>query len=100
METIKRVYAFVDTVEKAHQVASHIYLQGPLGVSVGFNESKRGEGYVIVDTSIDIVQIVRDVTGEDPIRVLMQDQITAEPDMWGIQAVTSENDDSRGIASE
>ena len=92
------VYAFVDTVEKAHQVASHIYLKGPPGVSVGFNESKRGEGYVVVDTSIAIAQIVRDVTGEDPVRVLTQDQITAKPDMWGIQAVRADNDDRGGPA--
>ena len=88
------VYAFVDTVEKAARVASHIYLKGPSVVTVGFNESKRGEGYVVVDASIDIAQIVRDVTGENPVRVLTQGQITAEPDMWGIQAVRPENDDS------
>lgn len=80
------VYAFVDTVEKAHRVASHIHLEGPPGVFVGFNESKRGEGYVIVDNSVDIVQIVRQITSEDPVRVLNPKQIKAEPDMWGIQA--------------
>jgi hypothetical protein len=84
------VYAFVDTVANAHRVASHIYLQGPPGVLVGFNKSKRGEGYVVTDTSIDIAEIVRDVTGEDPVRVLTQDQITAEPDMWGIQVVSAD----------
>jgi hypothetical protein len=84
------VYAFVDTVEKAHRVASHIHLQGPPGVLLGFNQSKRGEGYVIVDTSIDIAQIVRDVTGEDPVRVLTQIQISAEPDMWGTQVVRAD----------
>lgn len=47
-----------------------------------------------MDASIDIAQIIRDVTGEDPVRVLTHDQITAEPDMWGIQAVRPENDDS------
>jgi hypothetical protein len=47
-----------------------------------------------VDTSLDIAQIVRDVTGEDPVRVLTHEQITAEPDMWGIQAVPAENNDS------
>jgi hypothetical protein len=85
------VYAFVDTVENAHRVASHIYVQGPPGVLLGFNESKRGEGYVIVDASVDIAQIVREVTGEDPVRVLTQDQITAEPDMWGTQVVRAED---------
>jgi hypothetical protein len=88
------VYAFVETVEKAHRVASHIYLKRPSAVTIGFNESKRGEGYVVVDASIDIAPIVRDVTGEDPIRVLTYDQITAEPDMWGIQAVRPENHDN------
>ena len=85
-ETTDQVYAFVPTVEQAHRVASHIYLQGPPGVSVGFNESKRGEGYVVVDASMDITQTVREVTGEDPIRVLTAAEVLAEPDMWGVQA--------------
>jgi hypothetical protein len=84
------VYVFVDTVEKAHRVASHLHLQGPPGVLLGFNKSKRGEGYVMVDTSIDIAQIVHDVTEEDPVRVLTQDQITAEPDMWGTHVVRAD----------
>lgn len=50
----------------AHAVASHIVVSFGLNTMVGFNESTRGEGYVMVDLAVDISSVVRQVTGSDP----------------------------------
>jgi hypothetical protein len=55
----------------AHAVASHIVLKFGLDTMVGFNESSRGEGYVMVDPAIDIWKVVKEVTGSDPLRSLV-----------------------------
>ena len=54
----------------AHAVASHIVLSFGLNTMVGFNESTRGEGYVMVDPAVDISSVVKQVTGSDPLRVI------------------------------
>jgi hypothetical protein len=51
---------------------------------VGFNESSRGEGYVMVDPAIDIWEIVKDVTGSSPLRVASWTDIQNEPDGFGV----------------
>jgi hypothetical protein len=78
-------FAFMTTVEEAHQVARHIVLNYPPGTPVGFNRAKTGEGYVTVDVSFPIADVVREVTGGDPLRVLSLDDVLADPDMHGVQ---------------
>jgi hypothetical protein len=68
----------------AHAVASHIVVSVGLNTMIGFNESTRGEGYVMVDPAIDISSVVRKVTGSDPIRVINWSDIQDEPDGFGV----------------
>lgn len=68
----------------AHAVASHIVLKFGLDTMVGFNESSRGEGYVMVDPAIDIWKVVKEVTGSDPLRVISWSDVQEEPDGFGV----------------
>lgn len=86
-------YAFVTSVEEAHRVASHIFRTWGPGACVGFNESSCGEGYVAAERTIDLAQIIRDVTGVEPLRVLTTKELVADPDMWGIQAEPASSGD-------
>jgi hypothetical protein len=78
------VYAFVPTISDAHAVASHIVLSFGLETMVGFNESSRGEGYVMVDPAVDISSVVTEVTGSNPLRVVSWTDIENEPDGFGV----------------
>ena len=73
------------SVAEAHRVAQHIFISESPGTFLGFNESRRGEGYLIVDASLDISRIVVDVIGAEPVRVLTTVEINADADRFGIQ---------------
>jgi hypothetical protein len=78
------IYAFVPTIDDAHAVARHVVLSSPHGTPVGFNRSSRGEGYVMIDPSVDISPVIREITGVDPIRVVTWEEIMSEPDGFGV----------------
>jgi hypothetical protein len=59
-------------------------LSFPHGTVVGFNRSSRGEGYIMIDPSVDISTVVREITGDDPIRVVTWEEILSEADGFGV----------------
>jgi len=78
------VYTFVSTMEDAHAVARHIVLSFPQGTLVGFNQSARGEGYIMADPAVDVSTVVQQVTGTSPIRVVAWADIESESDGIGV----------------
>jgi hypothetical protein len=71
-------------MEDTHTVARHIVLSFPQGTLVGFNQSARGEGYIMVNPAVDVSTVVQEMTGASPIRVVTWADIESEPDGFGV----------------